>query len=130
MIINKNSWHYKWMKKLKSFCSEYGDDPKSLCAYFWTFIRLNFYVLFLFSVTSVLILWIPVTAWYAFVNHSVNAKPPFYCMIALILFVFTAAGICAICEYINKSNNGFTKICLEMIKASKNKVCPLIRYKD
>ena len=142
MIINKRSWHYRWMKKVQALtdpCDTF-EDPKSLCSYFWTFVGLSFKGLLLASVfisaSAFVVLIVPILLWSWLHNHSFIAGFVLE-LITLVATIVLWIKFVPKCygKVTGKASNdakgtSFTGVVLGTVLAAKNKMCPLIKYEE
>lgn len=127
MIINKSSWHYRFLQKMGVW-----DMPTTLCSYFWTLVAQIFLASLFGSLASLFTIGYPILAWSAFHNHSHQALNGFIIIVMAPTILGITFGVLYLHEKFEQRVNKKTEpnILIEMIKATKNKVCPLITYKD
>lgn len=123
MIINKSSWHYRFLQFMNTY-----PMPSSLCGYFWELVGKLFLLLIGSFLVFLFTAGYAILAWSAFHNHSQTAFATFVCLVAVPTFTGILLGIAVIRDRIEQGAH--PNIFFEMIKAVKNKVCPLITYKD
>jgi hypothetical protein len=134
MVINKSAWHYKLTKLT---VGRYVDISESLCGYFWQVV-LCLYTTFLVLPIMILGGWVIISgdvllddfsgvALYVMTALSVNGILLWSCVSGVIV-VF----IMAIVEYFNRKqkHNHEPSLVKEYIKSKKQKICPIIEFKD
>lgn len=137
MIINRNGWHYKLLnftyKKNKGWALHCDGEPKTLCAYFWTFVG----NLLEFLLLRLLIIFICITPFIASWSYFMNGSRGAGVVLTAYLMLGATAGIIFLTYFVqdkyrkheySKSLSG-VGVVLEMVKATKNKVCPFLTYK-
>jgi uncharacterized membrane protein YhaH (DUF805 family) len=138
MIINRKSWHYRWIQVLEKFTDNYKSDPITLCQYFWHFIGLNFIsliwgLIIVIGVTFMLTI-IPILLWSHFKNGSHSAGTILSVIGIVIGVLVCGGGLVLVMDRLHNEgvpkSLSFLNVVVEMIKATKNKVCPLIRYEE
>lgn len=129
MIVNVNSWHYKWASKI------WDKNPKSLCSYFWkvvftfTFMGCLSLAAVVFGLVGLMIIFYPILQiWFTDLG------------VAIVSFLFWAFAGFAVSyqyrEYLRHSGKVLPKLVVEhglvhqYLDAKHRKVCPLIEYKD
>ena len=132
MIIKTNSWHYRWMNFLRNSLGKYDPMPNTLCAYFWHFVGLNIEMLCMCSVMVFIISVIPLLLWSRFHNHSSSAG---FCLVVILVWV-TVGSLVLLSFWIEKkfkkleseNSSSFVAVIVGMIRATKSRVCPVIKY--
>lgn len=147
VTVNKNSWHYRWVKFLTSkFRGDdyYWKDPKSVCPYFWTFVINNLWALFasigmtVLAILASIIVLSPI--WgaidYYFISGSLlGLKIAAFAYgvasaisILAVIAVLSIAGADRLEAIAGKAEHGKVGVFWGMFFAIKNKVCPMIKY--
>lgn len=135
IIINKKSWHYRWYRFLHDKCSEnyWSGDPVSVCSYFWGFMFNNAKAIFLSLIALFLVVLLTVPIWGS-ILYQFNGNKDLLNGVYLFLGVYSSIGL-LIGFYILKDkykniDSGFIRITKSALGSIKDKVCPLIEYKD
>lgn len=122
MTINTKSWHYRFLSQMKTY-----PMPTSLCSYFWTLIGKMIVAAAVVWLGALLTIGYPVLAWAAFHNHSDIA----FGMLGAIITIPLFTGLVFLYDYIRRKSQKLGQsrnLVVQMIRATKNKVCPLITY--
>jgi hypothetical protein len=149
LIINTKSWHYRLYHYVRAYNDDdypswrqedhHGDDPKSLCSYFWSWnFQLAKYIAWnalIFGFLAFLIALIPIGLWSWLVNHSHTARDIFLTLISCVAMLVAIGGIAVSITALQKKASrslGLSGLGVvgEFIRAVKNRVCPLIEYKE
>jgi O-antigen/teichoic acid export membrane protein len=134
MIINRKSWHYRWLKTLESYTGDYDYDPKSLCTYFWRLVRLQALALIFTSFCLGVVSAIPLLLWSHFRNGSDGAGVVLVAIAVVVGFISTIYIICKLNDRLRLGTMPrhltFLGVIIETAKAAKNKVCPLVKYEE
>lgn len=156
LIVSSKSWHYRLYRFTRSkMDSNYqwyvrrGEghfhDPKTLCAYFWANVG-NTLRFILCGVCAVILAvggigFLPALLWSAFHNHSISAQTALTILLLLavlmaVIFVLVTVKE-ALTAYIERKSYESAQeglsgvgVVVQITKAAKSKVCPLIEYKD
>lgn len=118
MEINTSSWHYKFLYFIR------GDSyamPINLCNYFWTLV-LNF----TFSLGLVSVLYI-LPIYFTIAHQSIIN---FFFMVSVIIHLIVLIMILCVKTSVWLNSGSSHNIVMEYIKAKKQKICPIIKYKD
>jgi len=151
--ISRKSWHYRWLELLMMFCKSTSDlrfdAPKSICTYFWTFVLTNLMAIglcILLLAAGCLILFLVIGpfifTWSWLMNGSSNAMRGLIA-VSIIDLVFMAiffedkiksgfsdAKDITSDKWDHVTSDGFGEICIKSFQATKQKICPLIQYRD
>lgn len=124
MKISKMSWHYRFMKQVGGYDFE---EPGTLCAYFWMFVFCCLKALVIsFMLLSAIIISLGVL-YAAIYKHDPHAKIICFFVLGFVSFIFLLALYDHLRRRFNTST-GIIGIVFGIIKAAKNKACPLIEY--
>lgn len=142
MIINRNSWHYRWIQFVECHFTIYAKDPSTLCSYFWRFVGRTMLFIFAALIKAFFVSLIPVILWAYFHNHSTSAGR---LLLILTLSVSWMGILIGYDKYKRYRRNrpykaispvepqplsSMIRVVIEYSKAVKNKVCPLIKYEE
>ena len=135
VIINKKSWHYRWFKFIGNKMVEKGkwEAPKSVCGYFWGFIFTNLFMVVMslaaIAIGGFLIYILTAPVWYQFFPEfgpNGDGKE--------IAYIGGAFNILLLCLFlvivISNKDSGFIAVIKAYLWGVKNKVCPMITYKE
>lgn len=135
MLIDKESWHYRFMR----FWGGYDfSPPRSLCAYFWTFVFTVLKAIGAMSVVTFLVTAIPLLFWSWLANGSHVARDVLIVIAAVIGLIATiVAAVLGYAYAKDKVNETMEErpasgvaIGFGTLIAIKRKVCPLISYNE
>jgi hypothetical protein len=119
MDINVKSWHYKMNK-----CLGDGTMPKTLCSYFWISLWHIFMILTMLALGLLLITFF-ISPIFLLLTTNEQLTGMGYASISIDTMILIMTGGCCLLDKIS-----FSRVIIEYIKAVKNKVCPLITYKE
>ena len=138
VTINRNSWHYRWYNKLRG---GYFEEPKAVCNYFWGFIGIN--MLALLSIITIvaglgLLLTFIVMPFFDFDKFIEIIKTIGIIMLVGALPSALFLYICSKVEdyldsrprKVETKKEKETGVIKGMFYAVKNKICPMIEYKN
>jgi len=145
LIISKTSWHFWLYSKACDFFSKCRYDPKTLCAYFWSWVFTvscyAFMLAFICALLGVLTLGIPLLLWSWLHNGSSGAKEVLEVIAAMTVGVALIGGIAVGATELGvfiethtpppgeeKTLTGLGVV-WGYIVATKRKVCPFIEYR-
>lgn len=107
MIIDKNSWHYRFMnyayKQYYGWSMGKEERPETLCAYFWALIYSFMWVVISHTFIAFLVCS-PFILTYAYlINGSQTAGEVLVLIGAVVLFIICSVGFFALLNYIKSS---------------------------
>jgi len=131
MKISPKSWHYNLVQLFFT-----GNMPRTLCSYFWTFLLCLFFGLLLATFALGLVagaIYVLVAPW-ILIGEAKNREE--YILIGIMFFMgygFPVIGF--IINYIESRPKNYRpskgpSLLSQWLKAKKEKVCPIIEYKD
>jgi hypothetical protein len=136
MNISQNSWHFKFMRYWGGqYSFEY---PRTLCAYFWTFVGSVIKAIFCTLAAAFAALLLPLLFWSWLANGSTQASAALSVIFGGTGLLFGVGYLCfglsKLQKYFRKihrdENAGLLRIIVGMVVATKQKVCPFIEYKE
>lgn len=143
MNISKQSWHYRFFDFVNDdsfYDSSY--HPRNLCPYFWSLVFCVFKFIFAIALSAgigivigLFIIWIPIASLYYGVEFSFENYPLWFIIgviasviIGLMLIGIVIASLGLIIDYISDKPKG--GLFFKCLKAKKEKLCPILEFKD
>lgn len=142
MEVSRKSWHYR----MNAWCwSHFGKSPApSLCGYFWQTVFAPVVVVAFYA--AILTVILVICSWLFYFSgaflcnflHWINVLPDSFDIVPgefnwrhLIVSLIMSALLIGHFALQNRQNkNSKPNFVFEYIKAKKNKICPIIEYKD
>ena len=106
-----------------------------VCGYFWLFIGLNLFSLFIASaalaVATGLLYFITSPIWYQFISEpTIKETEVFQIGSGLDIVIIGLGLIIRVRVLFSKKNSGFIGVIKSYLWGVRNKVCPMIEYKE
>jgi len=143
LVVNRKSWHYRVLRTAKDFFNMHSNDPKTLCAYFWSWAWfVPWFFVFAAGIAATLaglIALIPGLFWSWLHNGSHTAAQVLALLGGISIFVILVALIRAAfklaAEKVGRSvhkpptNLSAADVVVRGMVATKRKFCPYIDYR-
>ena len=131
VTINRNSWHYRWYEFIADkFTESSFSEPQSVCTYFWGFVFMNLYAAFISAGLTLMVgfcvYMITAPAWYFFFPNVDDAESIRNFGIGIDSVILLAIAT----VLLSRKGSGFIGVIKAYIWGVKNKVCPIIEYKE
>jgi len=146
IVINKSSWHYRWYKWLyeKIETNNNFQPSSSICGYFWGGVWTNIkasgiglIIVLLLGVVCSLLAAPFITALSFFFDEFLSKKliEFFHLFAVLDVIIFVVFSFLFIRENVQevikaKDGSSFTGVVVTTFSSIKNRVCPLVEYKE
>ena len=142
VVINKNSWHYRWFQFITEKCRDVHynwKDPESICLYFWGFIYNNLYALFncvVITAGGLFLIFLTLSPLIGYYRYYYFGETKLLLVAACFYGIITALGAVVLVMWQNDLRDERVRRGVSVgpfvgaIYAFKNKICPMIEYKE
>ena len=149
MTINKKSWHYRLYRYLKDELTHIDTpDPKTLCSYFWGLVGYSVYTSITLSMGCIMLVSILGLLGFGMykaaaglastaagaIHGNPNEMTAMFAGLGVFAFFVGIVGAIKSCRklkaYAEANPSAFISVVVNMVLATKNKVCPLVEFKD